>query len=288
MADGLIITGPMRSGTTLAANFLNSVPALSVYRDFLHIKRVRDAAGVESMHEILGTAEKKRAKRKHNEMTSRLPVDDEGFFVDSWTWATVLEYYVDFLSRLRDGKELIGHKTTHAGDILDRLLASLPGLKAIYVVRDPRDVVISAARKWPHQRRGQTGLVMKGWRSGLSAAVKAKENHEENIYLLRFEDLVLRTDLETDRLREFLGVPVPTPDQLVEYGNVWKGNSSFEEKGGLLDESAVGRWKTERPWLKQVEDYCGALMEKLAYNVLEDTSERADLWAQEEPPSIQI
>lgn len=200
---------------------------------------------------------------------------------------SILEYYVDFLSRLWDGEEVIGHRTTHAGDMLDELLASVPGLKAIYVIRDPRDVAISAARKWPHQRRGQTGLVIKGWRAGLSAAVEAKANHEENIYLLRFEDLVLRTDSETDRLREFLGVPVPTPDQLVEYGNMWKSNSSFKERGDLLDESAVGRWKTRRPWLRQIENCCGALMDKLAYNV-EATSERIDLWAQEEPPSIQV
>lgn len=93
MANRLIITGRMRSGTTLAANFLNSVSAISVYRDFLHVKRVKDAAGVESVYEILGTAEKKRAKRKHNEMTSGLPVDDEGFLVNSWRWATILEYY---------------------------------------------------------------------------------------------------------------------------------------------------------------------------------------------------
>lgn len=278
----------MRGGTTLAANFLNSVSAVSVYRDFLHVKRVRDAAGVDSVYEILGTAQKKRAKRKHNKMTSGLPVDDESFLVDSWTWATVLEYYVGFLSRLRDGEEVIGHKTTHAGDILDGLLASVPGLKAIYVVRDPRDVAISAARKWPHQRRGQTGLVMKGWKSGLEAAIEAKENHGENMYLLRFEDLVLRTDSETDHLREFLGVPVPMPDQLVEYGNVWKSNSSFEEADDLLDESTVGRWKTKRPWLRQVEDYCGVLMDKLAYNVSEDISERVDLWTRKEPPSIQV
>lgn len=288
MKKKLIITGPMRSGTTLVANFLNSVSTFSVYRDFLHVKRVRDAAGVEHIGESLGPAEKKRAKRKHNRMTSLLPVDNADFFVDSWPWHTVLGYYVNFLSYLRDGKEVIGHKTTHAGEVLNQLLASVPGLRAIYVVRDPRDVVISAARKWPHQQRGQTGRVMQRWKVGLNEALKAKSNHEERIYLLRFEDLVLRPNSEIDHLQEFLGVSMSMPEQLVEYGNVWKGNSSFEEVDDLLDTSAVGRWKTKRPWLKQVEEYCGALMSELAYNVSEGTSQKVHLWGQEEPPSIQV
>lgn len=278
------------------ANLLNSLSKTSVYRDFLHIKRVRDAAGVGCIDESLGPAEKKKAKDRHNELASLIPGNDERFFVGLWTWKTILEYYVGFMSRLQDGEKVIGHKTTHAEEVLDQLLASVPDLRAIYVVRDPRDVVTSAARKWPYQRRGQTGRVIQGWKAGLVETLKARNKHEERIYLLRFEDLVLRPNSEIEHLQKFLGVSLSMPEQLVEYGNVWKGNSSFQETDDLLDTSAVGRWKTKRPWLKQVEDRCGDLMDALAYStsksnsnsVSKDSSRKKHIWVEEDPPSIQV
>jgi len=278
MAEKLMVTGQMRSGTTLAANFLNSIPKFRVYRDFLHVERVMEAAGVKSIDEKLGRLEGQNAKRKHNSMTKKLPLNEEVFFVDEWKYKSTLEYYMDFLNRMEEGEErVVGHKTTQAWNGLEEVLSSVSDLRAIYVVRDPRDVVVSSARKWP-QRRAK--WVAESWKEGLEKTLKLKDKFGDRVYVLRFEDLVLNPDEEISHLQGFLEVPMSMPDRLIEYGQVWKSNSSFEETEDLLDTSAVGRWKRRRPWLgKWVERNYGRVMRGTGYGVPEHVPAKTYLHA---------
>jgi hypothetical protein len=269
MSAKVIITGRMRSGTTLVSNFLNSNEKFSIYRDFLHVKRVKDVAGVDKINETISNTGKERAKNKHNSMTSKLPVEGrERFFVDEWEWDTVLEYYNEFLDRIKNGDKVVGHKTTQAWNVLEEVLASVPNLKSIYVVRDPRDVVVSSVRKWPYERRGNFENICKDWNEGVEEALTVKRKFENRLYLLKFEDLVLHVNEEVECLQEFLGVPVTVPEELMEYGHSWKSDSSFGKGNSLLNASAVGRWKVRRPWVgKKAEENCKVYMNKFGYEV---------------------
>ena len=259
----------MRSGTTLAANFLNSISGFTVLRDFLHIERLRKAAQCEHIKESLSEAQKQRAMRKHNQMTKKIPYKENKFMLESWRFQSIHSFYNHFLTLLEEqGGRVVGHKTTNAHNVLSQVLSATSDLKAIYVVRDPRDVVVSASSKWPHEKRGQLENVCSNWNDGLEEALMLKNRFESRLYILRFEDLVIHTGMEINHLARFIGTEVERPKELKEYGRPWGGNSSFENGSALFDTTAVGRWETRRPWIKkQVEESCGHLMNKVGYDM---------------------
>lgn len=263
------ITGQMRSGTTLISNFLNSNRKISVYRDFIHIQRLKESVDVDSLEEDLEEEQQKEAKERHNGLAEKLPTEDRRFFIQEWTYKNLADYYDSYLEELgRENEHVVGHKTTQAWDVMGELLSLFPDLKIIYMVRDPRDVAVSSARKWPHGGRGQTDTVCRWWKAGLQKARRCRQREEHRVLLLKFEDLLTNTDKAMDELTAFLETDVSIPKQMTEYGQVWRGNSSFENREQLLDPSSVGRWKERRPWVgKEVEGKCGPLMREMGYEV---------------------
>jgi len=260
----------MRSGTTLISNFLNSNRGFKVYRDFLHIGRLKDAVNANSLEEDLSDNQKKKAKRKHNEMAEKLPITDDSFFVDEFEHKKLKDYYFSSLQKMEcKSREVVGHKTTQAWDVVEEALSAIPDLKVIYMVRDPRDVAVSAARKWPHEKRGQTDNVCKQWRKGVNEALRCRRRNQDRVLVLKFEDFLTNTEKALNDLSALLGVKVSVPERMMEYGKPWRDNSSFKKKTEqLLDSSAVGRWKTQRPWIgRKVESECGSIMHKMGYKV---------------------
>lgn len=265
----VFITGQMRSGTTLISNLLNSNEEISIYRDFIHIQRIKESVGVKSLKKSLRKEQQKEAKERHNGLAKKIPTEDKRFFIQRWTYENLADYYESFLEDLRQKNErIVGHKTTQAWDVMGDILYLFPELKIIYMVRDPRDIAVSSARKWPHGGRGQPGTVCRWWREGVQEALRCRRHTEGRVFLLKFEDLLTNTDKTLDDLSTFLESEVAIPEEMTEYGQVWRGNSSFENREQLLDPSPVGRWKERRPWIgKEVEARIGPLMREMGYKV---------------------
>jgi hypothetical protein len=269
----VIITGSMRSGTTLLANFLNAQNRCTVYRDFLHVQRTRDALGVEGFDTPLGIEEKKQALVDHLRRTRNISSDDlpDAVFPDRWVYDTLVDYYTAMLEAIAaDGDILTGHKSTGAEAALGDLFPLVDDLVAIYIVRDPRDMCLSARRKWPNKPRGDLFDSCRRWVSSYQSYrdIADQDRFADRIHLIRYEDLILRTAPTLQALSDFLGYPIQPVSHHLDIHSPWKGNSSFRDNNRLFDSTGIGRWREQAPWLGHiVEHECTPLFQEGGYRV---------------------
>jgi len=241
----LLITGEMRSGTTLLANFLDAQENFTIYRDFLHIDRLRGRIGVTSTIENLTTLQKTRLIYSFN-------YDDNaklGFTVDllPTEFSNLIEFYQNILEKITQPEDVVvGHKTTRAYAIVDELVKFVPDFKVIFVLRDPRDVVSSAIERWGNMHDRSVFHYIENWLQSWTVIEKYKHDHKlaSKVFVLRYEDLVLHTDRTLLHVAQFLGVgKLTVPKMMNDYGSDWFHNSSFGELEGIFDPSPIGRWR---------------------------------------------
>lgn len=271
----LLITGQMRSGTTLAANILNAQKGIVVYRDFLHIDRLKKALRNTHLTEPLNDRQKRHLIHAFNRWNRRLGFEWE---VNPGTFDCLLTFYDEMLNRLRTGDtKVVGHKTTHSEPIVAELLQHKYDLKVIYMIRDPRDVVISAIHRFP---RMSSFHAVKNWRDGYER-IRPLLNiklFRTRILKVRYEDLLLDTDSVLERLSSFLGVEnIGLPDRMRDYGRDWHDNSAFNDLGRGLDPKPIGRWKNYNKFYSSLT--CAILREYMIenhYEIQGDHSSHAD------------
>ncbi len=165
-----------------------------------------------------------------------------------------------------------------------------PDIKAVYIVRDGRDTMVSIA----HQR---SDIVAPGtdYQENLKAAIFAEKDSffggwSKNVedwvsradLVIRYEDLLLDPIGQIERLRSICELPEPDQSKVPSFESLKKGNAAYgarkswgysEEESTELAEKAfrkgkTGAWKTDMP--DELHDlfwtYHGITMEKLGYS----------------------
>lgn len=281
-ANKLLITGEMRSGTTFLANFLNSQQNMVVYADMLvRLFMEAHALGINDVHHPLSDREK-------NVLLSNLiqegKIHDLDFTLidrsENLTWFGIFVKALEVI----DGNShsaIVGVKRTREEDYLPQLLEA--GVKVIYCVRDPRDVVISAQNRFAEFKLFKS---VENWNKSVSMALRLQTH--QNFYLLRYEDLIMEKEQSSAHLSDFLNIPLTTDLKHLDYGldRKYQDNSSFGDVSQLFDTKAVNRWKNnaESPEIGFVEKALKHQMVSLNYVVSagEITGESQALWWQYE------
>jgi glycosyltransferase involved in cell wall biosynthesis len=170
-----------------------------------------------------------------------------------------------------------------------QLVPNDPSVRAVYIVRDGRDTMVSIA----HQR---SDIVAPGsdFRENLKAAIFAErgtffggwtKNVEDWVQradiLIRYEDLLRDPIGQVERLRTITELPQADPSKLPDFDSLKKGDAAYgarkswgysKEESEELAERAFrkgksGGWKTEMP--DDLHDifwtYHGITMERLGY-----------------------
>lgn len=133
-----------------------------------------------------------------------------------------------------------------------------PDLRAIYLLRDPRDVHASFLAKRRTRGRGLS-LASSMWR--MRASLRAWDAfaalYPGRALLIRYENLVLDAEATTRTVAGFLGVDwaesltVPTLA-----GRPWSGNSMFGDVHAQVSVSPVGRYRDRLPhWKRRVLEW---------------------------------
>jgi hypothetical protein len=238
----LLISGEMRSGTTLIANFLNQQNGITIYRDFLHLEGLMKAIEVNSLNDQLTQIQKTKLLYKFNFMDNAklhftLNINDASF-------SSLNDFYDLVLHMIsKEGDIYVGHKTTKTYDIINQLLKCQPNLKIIYMIRDPRDVIQSALKIIPDQNIYDH---LDNWKE---ASIKLNKlilhsNHKQRILLIHFEELIKNPQKIVDVLNRFLGIDgLIIPENLTDYQNPWISNSSIGDIDKIFDTNAVNRWR---------------------------------------------
>ncbi len=243
MTQKLIITGPMRSGTTLLANFLNTQDSCLVYRDFL--RSVFEVSTRLKIHHFY-TPIPSRAKNiilrnlKAEMQQLRLNILQDLTPNDFTTLKELLDVCLKTL--ISPKIQLIGLKVTENADYLPKLLEETD-FSIIYMLRDLRDVLLSSANYFVAYNIYDCA---KKWNKGLKI-VKSLEKKYDRLYLLKFEDLLLQLDQEVRKLSDFLKIELKLFDKdLKDLDTLgWQDNSAFHDINKLFDSQAVYRWKKE-------------------------------------------
>ncbi|MBG0787649.1 MAG: sulfotransferase [Anaerolineaceae bacterium] len=121
-----------------------------------------------------------------------------------------------------------------------------PGAKCIHVIRDPRDNYVSYKKKHPDWT---VKVFARNWICSTKAGLENQHRFgKDRYYVLRFEDLLLNPEPETQKLANFLGLP--WDDALLQptrVGDSWSGNSMFAQTFRSISQDPIGRWKTNTP-----------------------------------------
>jgi len=233
----------------LIANLLNAHEHVTIYRDYLHLSKLQQRMGNPKLDTRMSDAQKRVLLQFFlNEDNAKLGVE---LNLDPAEFSNLREFYVCALSRIAlFGDVVVGHKTTGAYAVLGELLNLVPDLKIIYVVRDPRDVIASSLKRFEEESKETVYDFVWDWRKSRSAVRFHMESKgcSDEVFLLRYEDLLLSTEETLARLATFLDVEkLEVPESLTDYGTPWKGNSSFDSLSRTLDPAPIGRWKAENP-----------------------------------------
>lgn len=240
----LLVTGEMRSGTTLVANFLNSQSGCTVYADLL-----KGWFGEPGRLALSGLSAE-LSQRQKNVLLSSLVAAGWQFGISAFeqiksenfsNWYDLFETSLRCLDPDRKSS-VIGVKITQQYEMLDELMTL--GTKVVFCVRDPRDVAVSAKNRFSNYNLNDTVL---SWRNSLQQMQGYIKN--PNFYFLQFETLFEKGSREktVGQLADFLGVPLEpdTKTLKIRNGVDFVSNTSFGDVKEVFDKKALFRWKRD-------------------------------------------
>ncbi len=238
----LLITGEMRSGTTLVANFLNEQTNITIFRDFLHIDTLKSRVGIKSFKKTLSFLEKKQIIEKFNQDTDQLGISLTLYPEKFDSLFQFYEYILKLIAKPSD--VIVGHKITLAHGLIKEFLNYYPDMKIIYVMRDPRDVIVSARKIFNHISLFQ---LIYNWQTSNAYLNKCIQDLRINrrLFIIKYEDFVKNTQESLLKLNRFLDSDtIAIPDSIHDYGESGFNNSSFElkESSNVIRKDSVGSW----------------------------------------------
>lgn len=243
----ILITGERRSGTTLVANFLNAQEGFTIYRDFLHVERLQKSLGGAALETRLGLMQRLRLIDTFDDWTSMLGITLE---LNPEEFSSLLEFYTYVLEVISHPDDIVvGHKTTMMHHLLGNLLKLIPELKVVFLLRDPRDLVTSALKRFADEQATLFDYI-EGWQQSYHTLQRllCDEFTAPRVYVLRYEDFILETGRFIPQLSTFLGgVRIEIPEAMNDYGTQWQSNSAFGYLKQTFDPAPIGRWRSHNP-----------------------------------------
>lgn len=289
-ADHVFVVGVSRSGTTLVRNIMNrhSLIAIGPENHFLghllpregvrhRLRRFGDLSDddnlrraveylYDGMHGGLRWREPSRLwtwLRRHveqQELLARLQPTDRS---ERAVFAAVLRAYAD-----RRQKPVAGEKTPAHLRHVDTLLEWFPNARVVHMMRDPRAIFVSDARRRRREPGSHPFRLLRlapplldavvllqttlAWGEGMARARGYRSRHRGRYRVVRFEDVVRQPDAMVAELSAFVGVtfePAMLEQTVVSVGTRL-GDPGF-------DPDAADRWRTSIPawadaWLRLV------------------------------------
>jgi hypothetical protein len=174
------------------------------------------------------------------------------------------------MKNIKPSAVVSGSKEILCEEFIPFLLSS--GVKCILVIRDPRDVIASMNTGKGYEYTGDikpTLFNIRNWRKSVAFGIEMSGN--ENFMQIKYEDLITSPETILNKIASFLEVSSYKLDYIKqgikdEYGNEWKGNSSFAEFN-FIDASSAGGYKEKlsKTAIEYIESFCFHEMKYLNY-----------------------
>jgi len=278
----ILVVGAARSGTTLTAAILGRHPRILSLGETHFYEDIWSRGHGPYTWEKTGRGA--AMARRTLSLFGRYNFPDAQHFVDdrltlpalleeaASTGADLHALYSAFTRLLARaaGKESLCDDTPKHAFFLEPILAGLADVKAVALVRDPRDYLASYKNYW---RRSNESWRVRAlyhpinssllWRSTWSHLSRvARADGSNRVLLVRYEDLVFDPERNARSICAFLGI-----DFLPEVLEVYSSNSSFGSQAEGIFSSSVGRWRealteAEVWWCQRIT---GSALTRLGY-----------------------
>jgi Sulfotransferase family len=272
----VFVVGCPRSGTTLLRRMLDAHPKLAITPETHWIPewfaKAADREGRVSRDHVQSLLESARFKKL------KVADDEVWSLFESGappSYARLVEHVYDLYGQRR-GKMLVGDKTpgyTRSLPILNQLF---PWARFVHLVRDGRDVCLSATswhqvarleRRFPSWRREPVATAALWWELHVRLARESGASLEpDRYYELRYEDLVAHPSGELGALCSFLGLDFSEAMTRFHEGRTRPGLGS--NKQWLPPTPGLRNWRTQMPPpdIELFEAVSGELLDELGYD----------------------
>lgn len=137
---------------------------------------------------------------------------------------------------------------------LNKIRKEFNNSKFIFIVRDPRSVVLSSAKRFSkkknadNQRHNHQDIIRQAvsWRWMMDRFIAFHERNSDMSMIIRYEDLVHHSSDVLNNISNFLlGENITESDLNEMIGNVDGGASNSSDRYKGISESSIERWKKE-------------------------------------------
>jgi hypothetical protein len=170
----------------------------------------------------------------------------------------------------KQGKPLWGDKSLNTERYMDDIFAAFPNAKIIHMMRDPRDRYASAKTRWA-KKKGQAGSGSILWMDTVRLARRGLKKYPNNYMVVRYEDLVSKTEETVRVVCSFLGEEY-APEILEMKGAPGHrdkgGNSSYGKREvGVISGDSLARYRQvlSTDDIKFIQDVCKSGMTQFEY-----------------------
>lgn len=254
----VIVVGLPRSGSSFLSHVLSTLDDWYVFDD-LHIYREAQAVKANGpltkeqfakLVHFLGWNVRARIRFEKHFFKPNCTWEDVDRMCDAVTetyrerpvtWPELLEEWLTRLA-VHHGRTRWGYKTPQDFMHIESLHKLFPGVRFVFVIRDPRNMMVSL--KYVHEQDGtpaqyQPYVYASYWKMAFETYRRISSETEIPIHLVRFENLIAEPDAVARDIAEFLGASI---SQKVP---VRGSNTSF--KGGKRkDLTSTEKWLCER------------------------------------------
>jgi hypothetical protein len=259
-----LVCGNSRSGTTMTARVLGRADEVHTFRELHFFEGLWDPTSEPS---ALPPNEARALVRRLLSVERgglRTPAPDAEVDADAaavldevGAAVTAPDLYAATLAHEahRDGASVACDQTPRNVYYLAEILALFPAARAVVVVRDPRDVLLSQKRRWRRAERGVANMSRREvarlwasyhpvttsmlWRSGMAAANRLADH--PRVMVVRFEDLVSDSGVTARQLCDFVGITYRA--DLVAVPRTGSSHHPADQSATGLDPAAAGRWR---------------------------------------------
>lgn len=264
--DPFFIVGYSRSGTTLIARILSKHPDIHVLeethfmREYGEIEKEIDLSDCNSVKDIAMSFQSIQYSGIYGRNLSNIDKNKIDYIVDEFyrkeqqTFEQLIRVLFECEAKEK-GKPIAGDQTPNHIFYIDKLSSWFPKSKFIYMVRDPRAILLSQKNKWKAAKRwGQPSFeVLRArlnyhpitqqlyWNKAAKAGEKAKQQLGDNrFHIIKFEELVEEPKLIIKQLCEYLNVNFSSEMLFI---NVELSADAADEGKRGISKKVASRWQ---------------------------------------------
>ena len=189
----------------------------------------------------------------------------------AWVLRSMVESYAEETGQER--KQYWLEKSPLNEHRLDLALSWYPNLRAIYIVRDPRDVFVSRSRKRKMKSNGQRAMPLSKFMRDWAISVWSWQQFmtvSPNGLTIRYEDLARYPKETMAMVCRFLDVSYePVLETPTKNGKLWSGNSTYGDEFTGVSSKPIGRWRQSlsQERLTLMEAFLGKTMAYFGYQL---------------------